>query len=98
MARGGKREGAGRKLGSVAKTDKEARERALESGESPLDYMLRIMRDESAEAERRDRMAASAAPYVHSKLASVEHSGPAGEAIRVVSETVVRGVRPNADH
>jgi phage terminase small subunit len=34
---------------------------------TPLDYMLMVMRDEKVESERRDRMAVSAAPYVHSR-------------------------------
>lgn len=47
------------------------------SGEVPLDYMLRIMRDPSAPNERRDQMAISAARFCHPTLASVEaqHSG-----------------------
>lgn len=91
MARGGKRDGAGRKIGAIAAVNREARARALESGESPLDYMLRVMRDETSEPERRDRMAQGAAPYVHAKLASVEHSGKDGEAINVVQKIVLSG-------
>jgi len=45
-----------------------------ERREDPLDYnMIRIMPDESAPAERRDEMAKAAAPYVHPKLAAIEH-------------------------
>lgn len=75
MARGGKREGAGRPVGSVTARSREAAEQAAESGLTPLDYMLTILRDETA--ERKDRMwaAEKAAPYVHAKLANVEHSG-----------------------
>ncbi len=53
------------------------------SGETPLDYMLRVMRDPGAEYERRDRMAATAAPFVHPKLAAVRHSGSDGGALIV---------------
>lgn len=35
----------------------------------PLDYMLMVVRDETAAQERRDRMAMAAAPYCHAKLA-----------------------------
>ena len=43
---------------------------AVESGgETPLEYMLRVMRDPSVDHERRDRMAANAAPFVHARLA-----------------------------
>lgn len=75
MARGGKRNGAGRKPGSINKAAKEAREKAAATGELPLDYMLRIMRDDETEKARRDHMAAASAPYVHPRLAAVEHSG-----------------------
>jgi hypothetical protein len=34
-------------------------------GEMPLEYMLRVMRDRTADQKRRDRMAVLAAPYCH---------------------------------
>ena len=40
------------------------------SGLTPLDYMLKILRDTNAPEARRDDMAKAAAPYVHPKLAS----------------------------
>ena len=65
----------GRKPGSLNKANAETRQAVIESGLTPLDYMLGILRDE--DAERKDRMwaAEKAAPYVHAKLANVEHSG-----------------------
>ena len=42
----------------------------------PLDYMLRVMRDPSTSAKRRDEMAKAAAPFLHSKLASIENPNP----------------------
>lgn len=81
--RGGKRAGAGRKKGVANRINDEARKAALESGVSPLDYMLGIMRDEGAEASRRDDMAKAAAPYIHAKRASVEHSGPDGGPVAI---------------
>ena len=41
--------------------------------------MLRIMRDEAAESTRRDDMAKAAAPYLHPRLSSVEHTGDTEE-------------------
>jgi hypothetical protein len=35
--------------------------------------MIRVMRDGDAPTERRDEMAKAAAPYVHPKLAAIEH-------------------------
>jgi hypothetical protein len=40
--------------------------------ESPLDYMLRIMRDTTAEDARRDTMAKAACAYIHSRSAEAE--------------------------
>lgn len=58
----------------------QARKAALESGISPLDYMLQVMRNPRADAKRRDAMAAAAAPYVHARLSSVQHGGQPGGA------------------
>lgn len=44
MARGGKREGAGRKLGAVTKRTREIADQALAEGKAPLEVMLDNMR------------------------------------------------------
>lgn len=75
MAHGGARKGAGRKPGQSTKMNQEARKKALEGGISPLDYMLAQMRDEQNPRELRMDAAKAAAPYVHARLAAVEHSG-----------------------
>ena len=62
---GGKRAGAGRPRGSINKFSAEVREAAVAGGESPLDYMLRVMRDPNVDPQRRDYMAKAAAAYVH---------------------------------
>jgi hypothetical protein len=67
-AHGGKRPGAGKKKGTRAKKTVALLEAITNGGETPLEYMLRVMRDTSAEDARRDDMAKSAAPYVHSKM------------------------------
>lgn len=41
----------------------------------PLDYMLSILRDKNMAPDARMDAAKAAAPYVHAKLASVEHKG-----------------------
>lgn len=75
MARGGKREGAGRPKGTVNKATAQRQAEVAASGLTPLDYLLGVMRDEEAdEASRRD-CAKAAAPYVHPRLAAVELSG-----------------------
>lgn len=78
MARGGKRDGAGRPAGAITKRTREAAEKAANEGLTPLDYMLSILRDEGQEQEHRMWAAEKAAPYVHAKLASVEHKGEGG--------------------
>jgi hypothetical protein len=73
--RGGARQGAGRKKGVVSKARLAVQERAklaASEAETPLEYMLKILRDPSTDDKRRDAMAIAAAPYVHAKLASVE--------------------------
>jgi hypothetical protein len=49
--------------------------------------MLKVMRDGKADPGRRDDMAKAAAPYVHPKLASMQHSGPRGGPIQTVDLT-----------
>src|SRR5262245_48645165 len=72
---GGKRPGAGRPKGAASRANEEVRQEAAVTGELPLAYMLRIMRDPSQPVGRRDEMAKAAAPFCHSRLSSVEHSG-----------------------
>jgi hypothetical protein len=40
--------------------------------ESPLEYMLRVMRDPKEDDERRDAMAKAALPYMHARLSNVD--------------------------
>lgn len=75
MAHGGARTGAGRKPGSSTRMNEEARQQALTGGISPLDFMLKILRDENQNPDARFEAAKAAAPYVHARLAAVEHSG-----------------------
>jgi hypothetical protein len=83
MARGGRRLGAGRKIGSLTKRTREIAERAAAEGVTPLEHMLAVMRDTNARPERRDDMAKAAAPYVHPKLATTElqHTGKEGNSL-----------------
>ena len=62
---------------------------AVQNGETPLEYMLRVMRDGAQEYPRRDDMAKAAAPYVHARLATAEvkHSGEVTQTVRFVIES-----------
>lgn len=76
MARGGFRPGAGRpkgtkgpkKSGLPTALAADIRKAARKSGLTPLEYMLRVMNDEDAPDDRRDRMAIAAASFVHPRM------------------------------
>ena len=70
MAKGFKT--GGRTTGTLNKRTQEMLDEIASTGEAPLQYMLRVMRDPEAPAARRDAMAIAAAPYVHSKMAQVD--------------------------
>jgi hypothetical protein len=70
--------------------NEEARAVALSQGISPLDYMLGIMRDECQEQATRLDAAKAAAPYVHAKLANVQHSGDAENPMAVAITQIKR--------
>ncbi len=69
---GGVRPNSGRKPGSSNTKTRETIKAVEESGLTPLEYMLAVMRDAAMEPRERLSAAVSAAPYVHAKLASVE--------------------------
>jgi hypothetical protein len=75
---------SGRKKGVSNKKHLELLQALEVSGETPLEFMFRVMRDEHADKARRDDMAKAAAPYVHRRLASLEQSGPEGAPVQVV--------------
>ena len=75
MARGGKRPGAGRKAGVLNKRTQEIAAKASAEGVTPLEFLLNAMRDETRDFAQRLSAAKDAAPYVHPRLAAVEHSG-----------------------
>ena len=74
MAHGGARPGAGRKKNGTNRATEEAIAKARAGGEMPLDFLLRIMRDDNAEEAKRIDCAKAAAQYCHAKLAAIEHS------------------------
>lgn len=67
--RGGRRPGAGRKKGGTNKRhSREIVLDAMERGRTPLQYMLRVMKNPRQPSARRDKMAELAAPYCHPRL------------------------------
>jgi hypothetical protein len=64
----------GREKGTPNRATSDMRREIAESGEMPLEYIVRVMRDETVEQSRRDHMAKAAAPYLHPRLSVVEHN------------------------
>jgi len=71
MPRGGARPGAGRTKGAPNKASQQRQAEVAASGITPLDYLLRVLRDEAAERSDRMEAAKNAAPYVHPRLTTV---------------------------
>lgn len=73
MARvGGARSGAGRPKGSVSKRSVDVAAKAMADGITPIEFMLSIMRDESADQKRREWAAEKVAPYVHPRPTPID--------------------------
>ena len=99
---GGKRIGSGRKKGSLSKATQKRADiaiKALDSGITPLDYMLDLMRapiPDDVDAEVRVSMTAqrfeaakACAPYVHPRLAAIEHTGKDGSPLTPVLNVTI---------
>ena len=71
MSHGGARAGAGRKPGTINRFSKDLLDKAAQSGQLPVDYMLEVMRDQSLDTRLRIDAAKAAAPYVHQKLSAI---------------------------
>lgn len=63
--KGGRRPGAGRRKGVPNKVTAEARKRALESGASPLDIMLSIMREPEPKQRPKESVVAFVTRWKH---------------------------------
>ncbi len=72
MASGGKRPGAGRPPGARNRKTAETIRAVEESGLTPLDYMLSVMRNSGLETTMRLDAAKAVAPYCHARLNSNE--------------------------
>jgi hypothetical protein len=102
MARGGKREGAGRKAGAVTKRTREIADRALAEGKAPLEVMLDNMRhfqqvalDAEAVIEAMDEDQAKALGQTHEEqfkalLAKVKQAA----GLRVMANECARDAAP----
>ena len=71
----------GRQKGTPNKATAKLVEEVRATGETPLEYKLRVMRDPTVDHDRRDKMAIAAAPFIHPKLAAIDHTGQVDAAI-----------------
>lgn len=92
--RGGKRPNAGRKKGTPNKATADRQKAVEDSGLTPLDYMLAILRDEDMPTDSRFEAAKAAAPYVHPKLSAVDVSGKVDGELSVTFQTVYEAAPP----
>ena len=75
MARhGGARDGSGRRPGSLNRKSGEVLAAALDGGTTPVEYMLGILRDDTADAKDRQWAAEKAAPFIHARPAPLERT------------------------
>ena len=76
----------GRQRGTRNKASIEKEQKIAESGLTPLDYMLGILRDTKATYDMRIEAAKSAAPYVHPKLAALTVAGQIDSKVEMTVE------------
>ena len=94
---GGVRVGAGRPSGARNKRPTYQAVKAMMVGEqSPLDFLLDVMRDDRNDVQLRVMAAKAAAPYIHRQLKSVEQTGEGGGPQRVVVNWDMTGMLPSA--
>lgn len=85
--KGGARPNAGRKPGSPNKKTAALQAEIAATGETPLAFLLRVMRDPKKQWATRIDCAKAAAPFVHAKLASVEIAGTGRDGAILVQMT-----------
>ena len=69
------RKTGGRQKGTPNKATTKQAEEIRKSGLTPLQYLMRIVRNPKKDEAVRIEAAKAAAPYVHPRLQAVEHSG-----------------------
>ncbi len=78
--------GPGRPKGSKNKIAGKTRDEIMQSGETPLQFLIRIMRDDDKELGVRVEAAKCAAPYVHPRLASIDVNGRLDSTVVIVHD------------
>jgi len=88
MSRGGYRPGAGRKKGSHITKTAAIVAKLADEGATPLDVLLATMRDNEQPLNIRLQCATAAAPYVHPRLAHIQHERPKTGALQRLYDAV----------
>lgn len=83
---GGVRAGAGRKKLSSNVMNEQARMQAVSSGETPLEFLLKAMRNDQNEFSVRLDAAKAAAPYIHARLSAIDMTSKTDGTIRLISD------------
>lgn len=88
MPRGGPRQGSGRKKSALTHKTRKIAEAVIKDGLSPLEVLVKAMRHFDGKGEFKDaaEIAAKAAPYMHARLATIEHEHSGGITIQIGSE------------
>jgi hypothetical protein len=89
--------GKGRPKGVPNKATARREAMIAAGGETPLDYLLSVMRNDSATVAERTDAAKAAAPYVHPRLSSIELGNKDGSPFRTISEIALVPVEPKRD-
>jgi hypothetical protein len=80
----------GRKVGSINVRTRKMKAELGVTGETPLGYMLRVLHNPKESAERKQWAAATAAPFVHPRLAAVDSRVVAEVKVSPMSEGELR--------
>jgi hypothetical protein len=82
---------------TIEKRLAEEQARKISNDLEPLDYMLEVMRDPTADQTRRDMMAKAAAPYRHPQLQAVAHKYLDATGKPIAPQITVEIVQPPPD-
>jgi hypothetical protein len=93
---GGRKKGTPNNRASVLAAQAEAAVAVADGEETPIDYMLRIMRDPTVEPARRDAMAKAAAPYRHPQLQAVANKHLNADGTPIAPTVIVTIMQPPA--
>ncbi len=87
----------GRPKGSRNKATERTKALIAASGLTPLEFLLNVLRDETADHAARIDAAKAAAPYIHPKLNNVTLAGDKDNPVRQINRVEVVYVDPETE-